>query len=338
MFGFENASNNTIPIKNSSGEISYLGIEKNNTNTFTTIASKEYVDQSILGGLSIQNDYYDASTNTPNITTINTGSQSYAWIVLVGGTQNLGGQNITFDAFDLVIKTSGGAYLKIHNATTSWGSIVGDISTQTDLINKLNEYTKIDDTDTTSATKTYSIKHILELEDKKRRIFMQSDSPVGMVKDDIWIDTTSIPYSISAYNSTSWVGIGSAGGTKINDWVASTEYKVGEYVIHDDLLYRCKVQNTDSVFTASNFTLISGHMIKDESNFYPKRTSLQFKGKGINVTDDASNDGTIITVEANVTKDGTETLTNKSLVDSSTKIIDNTDNTKVAQFELSVLS
>lgn len=333
--GFENANNSTVPIKNSSGEISYLEIQKDNTNSFTSIASKEYVDESMVGGLNIQNDYYNASTNTPNLTTINTNGKSYAWIVLVGGTQTLGGSTITFEAFDLVIKTSGGAYLKIHNAGASWGNIAGDITQQIDLINKLNEYAKIDDTDTTSATKTYSIKHILELEDKKRKIFMQSDSPVGMIKDDIWIDTTSIPYSISAYNSTSWVGIGSAGGTKINDWVSATEYKVGEYVIHDDLLYRCKVQNTDSVFIASNFTLISGHIIRDGSNFYAKRSNLKFMGNGVSITDDSANDNTIISINGDVTKTGIETLTNKSLVDSSTKIIDEIDNTKVAQFEAS---
>jgi hypothetical protein len=335
LFGFENANNNTIPIKNSSGEIGYLEIQKNNTNIFTSLASKEYVDQSILGGLSIQNDYYDASTNTPDITIVNTNGKSYAWIVLVSGTQTLGGNSITFAQYDLVIKTSTGGYLKIHNGSTSWGSIIGDISTQTDLINKLHEYAKIDDADTTSTIKTYSIKHILELEDKKRRIFMQSDSPVGMVKDDIWIDTTSIPYSISAYNSTSWVGIGSAGGTKINDWISNTEYKVGEYVIHDDLLYRCKTLNTDATFIASNWTLISGHIIRDGSNFYAKRSNLKFMGNGVSVIDDSTNDNTIITVNADVTKTGIETLTNKSLVDSSTKIIDEIDNTKIAQFEAS---
>lgn len=299
VFGFENASNNTIPSKNSSGEISYLGIEKNNTNTFTTIASKEYVDQSILGGLSIQNDYYDASSNTPNISLISTGSQSYAWIVLVGGTQNLGGQNITFDAFDLVIKTSGGSYLKIHNATTSWGSITGsDITLQTDLINKLNEYAKIDDTDITSATKTYSIKHILEKIDKHRKIYIQSDSPTDMVSGDIWIDNTSIPYSLSEYNSTSWVSVGSAGGTKINDWVSNTEYKQGEYVIHDNLLYKCSITNTDATFTASNWNLISGHIIKDSTTTYVKRSNLQFTGN-VNITDDSTNDSTIINVSGN---------------------------------------
>jgi hypothetical protein len=294
--GFENANSNTIPSKSASGEISYLDIKKNSTNAFTSIASKEYVDESIVGGLSIQNDYYDATTNTPNITTINTNGKTYGWIVSVGGTQTLSGQSITFQAFDLVVKTATGGYLKIHNGSTSWSSIIGDITTQTDLMNKLNEYAKIDDTDTTSAIKTYSIKHILELNDKKRKIFMQSDSPIGMVKDDLWIDTTSIPYSMSSYDGTSFVSIGSAGGTKINDWVASTSYKVGEYIVKDSLLYRCITGNSDAVFTPVNWILISGHMIKDGTSSFTKRTNLKFTGTGISVTDDSANDSTIITV------------------------------------------
>jgi hypothetical protein len=300
MNGFENANNNTIPSKNSSGEISYLDIKKNSTNAFTSIASKEYVDESIVGGLSIQNDYYDATTNTPDITTINTNGKTYGWIVSIGGTQTLGGKSIIFEPSDLVIKTSTGGYLKLHTAGASWSGITGDITTQTDLMNKLNEYAKIDDIDTTSAVKTYSIKHILELNDKKRKIFMQSDNPVGMVKDDLWIDTTSIPYSMSCYNGTSFISVGSAGGTKINDWVASTSYKVGEYIVKDSLLYRCVSANSDAVFTTSNWTLISGHMIKDSTSSFTKRTNLKFTGTGISVTDDSANDSTIITVSNNV--------------------------------------
>jgi hypothetical protein len=187
--GFENATNNTIPIKSSTGEISYLDIKTNNSGSFTEIASKEYVDEVITGGISLQSAYYDASTNTPDITTISTSGKSFAWLVGTAGTQTLGGKSYTFTVNDWVIKTASGGYLKIDNSTSTvtWSTISGDITTQNDLISLLNQYAKIDDTDTTSAIKTYSIKHILELVNKHRRIFMQSDSPVDMVANDLWI-------------------------------------------------------------------------------------------------------------------------------------------------------
>jgi hypothetical protein len=141
-------------------------------------------------------------------------------------------------------------------------------------------------------------------------------------------DTTSIPYSLSSYSGSAWISVGSAGGTKINDWVASTSYKIGEYVVKDSLLYRCTSANSDSIFTSSNWTLISGHMIRDNSQFYTKRSNLKFIGDGVSISDDATNDNTVITISGNVTTSGTQTIQNKLYADS-------TDSTKQFNYDIS---
>jgi len=339
LFGYENAGIDTIPCKYSDGTIKYLVIEKDNTNTFTSIASKEFVNEAVVGGLSIQNEYWDASTNTPDITTINTNGKSFAWIVSVAGTKTLGGNAETFAKNDLVIKTNNNGYLKIHNASVSWGSIIGDISQQTDLVNLLATYCKIDDTDTTSATKTYSIKHILSLLDSHRKTFIQSDSPIGMVVNDLWLDITNSPYTFSRYDGGVWRPIGKSAGTIINDWVGSVEYKSGEYSIHNSLLYKCTTTNTDSVFIPANWNLISGHIIRDNSSIFTKRSNLEFKGI-LTVADDVANDSTVIGVDTSslVQKTTVDTLTNKSLDSSTTNIFDTIDITKKVKLDVSSIT
>jgi hypothetical protein len=260
LFGYEEANVDTIQYKSSDETIKYLAIEKNSLNAFTSIASKEYVNEIATGSVSLQDDYYNATTNIPDLSIVETDNKSYAWLCNVSGTQVLGGNSITLAVNDWIIKTSSGGFLKIDNSNTivSWSMISGDITTQTDLINLLATYCKIDDIDTTSAIKTYSIKHILELLNGHRKIFIQSDSPVDMATNDLWLDVTNSPYTFSRYDGSVWRPIGKSAGTIINDWVASAEYKSGEYSIYNSLLYKCTTTNTDSVFTASNWNLIGG--------------------------------------------------------------------------------
>ena len=47
-------------------------------------------------------------------------------------------------------------------------------------------------------------------------------------------------------------------GTKIEDWTSGTEYSVGDFVVKDSSLYRCKTANSDSVFTPSKWDMIGG--------------------------------------------------------------------------------
>lgn len=137
--GFEAATNDTVLIKNSSGTIGYLEIAKNSSNSFSKIASMEYVSEFVQSGLILQGDW-DASTNTPNITTVDTQSASFAWITKTAGTQTLGENSITFAEKDWVIKTSTGKYIKLNqsNVTISWGTIGGTVTDQTDLVTYIN--------------------------------------------------------------------------------------------------------------------------------------------------------------------------------------------------------
>lgn len=316
LFGFEDANIETIPIKYSDGTIKYLAIEKNSSNQYTTIATKEFVSEIATGALSLQDSYYNATTNTPDVTTISTGGRCYGWICNVSGTQILGSTTIELGINDILIKTSSGGFLKIDNSNTivTWGIIGGDITANSSLINKLNEYAKIDDTDTTSTIKTYSNKHILELIDKHRKIFIQSDIPTDNINiNDIWVDITNVPYTMSTYSSSnSWIQIGS-NGTTINDWTSSKEYKQGEFIIYNSLLYRCLIHNTDATFITTNWVLISGHVVKGNGTYYTKRSNLEFIGNGVNITDDSASDTTTITINADATTNTSQTFINKNI-------------------------
>lgn len=141
--GFESANNDTVVIKNGTGIVGYLGIEKNSSNAYTTVASKEYVDMLVQGGVVLQGVDYDASTNTPNINTIVVGIQAYAWHINVSGTQILDGKSFEFKVNDWVVKTVSGGYLHIDNntSTISWGVLSGNISDQLDLKTALDKKT-----------------------------------------------------------------------------------------------------------------------------------------------------------------------------------------------------
>jgi hypothetical protein len=79
---------------------------------------------------------WDASTNTPTL--INgIGTTGDTYIVSIAGTQNLGSGNITFSVQDIVVY-NGTEWEKVGASSTSWGTITGLLSDQTDLTNVLN--------------------------------------------------------------------------------------------------------------------------------------------------------------------------------------------------------
>lgn len=79
----------------------------------TQLAVKTYVDNAVTGGINIQGDW-NASTNTPNISTTTT--TGYTWRVSVAGTTNLGGITV-WNVNDLAVKTANG-WIKIDNSST----------------------------------------------------------------------------------------------------------------------------------------------------------------------------------------------------------------------------
>lgn len=54
-----------------------------------------------------------------------------------------------------------------------------------------------------------------------------------------------------------YAGISDEGGARIEDWVASEQYEVGDFVIYGAVLYKCLVANSDGTFTQSNWQAIS---------------------------------------------------------------------------------
>ena len=137
--GFSTATQDTVLIKSSTGNVGYLAIAKNSANSFSKIASMEFVSEFIQSGIILQGDW-NASTNAPNITTIDTQNATYAWICNVAGTQILGGNSLSFAERDWVIKTAAGKYIKLNQSSisVSWGTIAGTITDQTDLVTYIN--------------------------------------------------------------------------------------------------------------------------------------------------------------------------------------------------------
>lgn len=79
----------------------------------TQSAVKSYVDSAVTGGVNIQGDW-NASTNTPNISTTTT--TGFTWRVSVAGTTNLGGITV-WNVNDLAVKTASG-WIKIDNSSS----------------------------------------------------------------------------------------------------------------------------------------------------------------------------------------------------------------------------
>ena len=54
-----------------------------------------------------------------------------------------------------------------------------------------------------------------------------------------------------------YAGISDEGGARIEDWVASEQYEVGDFVIYCAVLYKCLIANSDATFIQSNWQAIS---------------------------------------------------------------------------------
>lgn len=121
--------------------------------------------------------------------------------------------------------------------------------------------TEINDIGTTgNTTETYSVDKILSLLNNKQNIiFIQTTQP-AMLTDNIWIDTTLIPYKISRCDGVVYNQIGgTGGGTLLTDWVANTPYTVNtSFVIYSNAIYRCILSHTSVTWDALKWQPISG--------------------------------------------------------------------------------
>jgi hypothetical protein len=94
-------------------------------------ASKFYVDSLVQAAIKLQADW-DANTNTPDITGVTT--TGYAFRVIVPGNTNLGGiTNWLYGELAVKIDT-GWMRIGAGSFNLNWGSILGSIANQTDLI------------------------------------------------------------------------------------------------------------------------------------------------------------------------------------------------------------
>lgn len=187
----------------------------------------------------------------------------------------------------------------------SLSTIVGEKATQSDLVvtnatiaeNTLDIAlkTEINDIGTTGdTTETYSVDKILSLLNNKQNIiFIQTTQP-AMLTDNIWIDTTSIPYKISrcdgvVYNQIG--GIGTGGGTLLTDWVTNTIYTVNtSFVIYSNAIYRCISSHTSVTWDTLKWQLITNS--SDESIDYDSYASVE-DGSIYTIVDFKRTDGTL---------------------------------------------
>ena len=113
----------------STGIVGYEALVVNDND----IPNKKYVD-SVGGGVVLQGEW-DANLNSPNIT--GTTTVGHTWIVSVAGSTNLGGIT-TWAKGDWAVKTVSG-WTKVTQASATWGSINGTLSSQGDLQSALND-------------------------------------------------------------------------------------------------------------------------------------------------------------------------------------------------------
>ena len=98
------------------------------------IPNRKWVIDNTGGGLTIQG-YWNAATNTPDIS--GTTVPGYFWVTSVSGTTDLGGIT-SWAVNDWAVKTLSG-WINFNPGTTTWGSIVGTLSAQSDLWVALND-------------------------------------------------------------------------------------------------------------------------------------------------------------------------------------------------------
>jgi hypothetical protein len=99
------------------------------------IPNKRYVDDIAAGGLQFQ-DSWDAGSNTPDIS--GTTTPGYFWTVSVSGTTDLGGISV-WNVRDWAVKTLSGWTKIVPAGSTTWGSIIGTLASQTDLQAELDD-------------------------------------------------------------------------------------------------------------------------------------------------------------------------------------------------------
>lgn len=97
---------------------------------------------------------------------------------------------------------------------------------------------------------------------------MQDTKPLLGNLYDLWINTSTTPWTWWGHNGTDFIemgGEGTGGGsTTITEWVGGTPYiQSTSLVIFELNLYRCKITNNDSTFNEMKWDRICGTVSLD---------------------------------------------------------------------------
>ena len=114
---------------------------------------------------------------------------------------------------------------------------------------------------------TYSVDKIITLlNDKQNKIYTQSTQPISPKLNTIWIDTTnSTNYIIKCFNGSTFIQVGSSGGITIENWSTLTSYiSNSNFVIYNGNLYKCKTTHISTMtFESINWDLVGGNVTID---------------------------------------------------------------------------
>ena len=82
-----------------------------------------------------------------------------------------------------------------------------------------------------------------------------------------------------------YAGISDEGGARIEDWVASEQYEVGDFVVYSAVLYKCLIANSDATFIQSNWQAISKDGVTEwETNKRYSMYDLVMSGRNLYIS------------------------------------------------------
>ena len=166
--------------------------------------------------------------------------------------------------------TSGGSE-KVLSRKHLYGESTFNTASKTINLSAVNTYKYLSVTyDVTDDTNTYSNTALIETSESGEHlltIYVDNNNfavlSAEISGDDLIITSYQVAnlskYKILSIDGIKEVsaGISDEGGARIEDWVASEQYEIGDFVIYNAVLYKCLVANNDDAFTQSNWQAIS---------------------------------------------------------------------------------
>jgi len=135
---------------------------------------------------------------------------------------------------------------------------------------------------------------------KQNKIFIQSIQPT-ISKDNVWIDNSTIPYTLKVCDGTSYIQVGNSASGSVQEIVIqntqpsdlTVKLWLDTSVLTNPILKWH--DGTAWINVGSN----SGHIIQDSTTTFNQRKNLKFKGS-VTITDDSTTDSTIVEINNNI--------------------------------------